>query len=153
MSSGFAPTDATAARTTLGPLPDAGLDLDLDLGFGDATPSPAPAAVASHVASFVASQDDAPSFDMPSSLMSPKTTPTAAPASGAMEFDMSGINLDLGGSDGEMPDDPYETKFALAEECQRLGDKDSARSILREIVDMATGAIRSKAEKMLGDIR
>ncbi len=155
MSSGFAPTDASGARTTQSPMPDPSLDLDLDLGFGDAAPSPAPTATAtSHVASFVAAHDDIPSFDMPSSLMSPKTTPTAAPTSaGAMEFDMSGINLDLDHARHDEHDDPYETKFALAEECQRLGDKDSARSILREIVDMATGAIRSKAEKMLGDIR
>lgn len=148
MSSGFAPTDVTAARTTQAPLMEGGLDLDLDLGGlstgGESmvAPTPAPAA-----------DDNTMSFDMPSSLMAPKTTPTPAPSSAA-EFDMSGINLDLADTgSGDVPDDPYDTKFALAEECQRLGDKDSARSILHEIVDMAKGAVRSKAEKMLGDLR
>jgi pilus assembly protein FimV len=163
MSSGFAPTDINSARTTLAPdsqmnVDALNLDLDLDLGGAPAPSASSPSSFSSagmgtaSVASAADSSLDALSFDMPSSLMSPKTAPAPAPAS-AMEFDMSKINLDLQGPSSGVMDDPYETKFALAEECQRLGDKDSARSILREIVDMATGSIRSKAEKMLGDIR
>jgi pilus assembly protein FimV len=162
MASGFAATDLTAARTTLAPSLDAETDLDLDLDFGLDDEAPAPAKpVASfsspsigNVVGNVASGVESMSFDSPNSLLSPRTTPTPAPANSGMEFDLSGINLDVASAHSTDPmDDPYETKFALAEECQRLGDKDSARSILKEIVGMATGAIRSKAEKMLGDIR
>ncbi len=156
MASGFAATDLTAARTTLAPSLDGETDLDLDLDFGlgdDVVPSAAPTPVKA-ATSFTSPSLGAMSFDDPNSLLSPRTTPTPAPASNAMEFDLSGMNLDLNSTSAADPmDDPYETKFALADECQRLGDKESARSILKEIVGMATGSIRSKAEKMLGDIR
>jgi pilus assembly protein FimV len=156
MSSGFAPTDVNSARTTLAPnneLDALDLDLDLDIGSGAVSVQPPPVTpLVTSLSSLSAPAVEPMSFDMPSSLLSPKTTPTPAPT-GAMEFDMSKINLDLQGPSSAILNDPYETKFALAEECQRLGDKDSARSILREIVDMSSGSIRSKAEKMLGDIR
>ena len=72
-----------------------------------------------------------------------------------LNFDLGDLSLDLGsGSTGGVggSDDGYETKFQLAEECRKLGDKESARQILREVITMAKGSIKSRAERLFGEL-
>ena len=43
-------------------------------------------------------------------------------------------------------------KLELAEEFQRIGDKDGARDLLREVLATASGATKTKAQGMLDRI-
>jgi pilus assembly protein FimV len=84
-----------------------------------------------------------------------------------LPFDLSGISLDLdqpvtvaedptttpGGLGFDNTDgDPLSRKMELAEEFQRIGDKDGARDLLREVLATASGAIKTKAQGMLDRI-
>jgi pilus assembly protein FimV len=85
-----------------------------------------------------------------------------------LPFDLSGISLDLDqpGSavderstapgelqyDGNLGQDPLARKLELAEEFQRIGDKDGARDLLREVLATASGATKTKAQGMLDRI-
>jgi len=81
-----------------------------------------------------------------------------------LPFDLSGISLDLDPSEagGEAPNtppaglddggDPLSRKLELAEEFQRIGDKDGARDLLREVLATASGATKTKAQGMLDRI-
>jgi pilus assembly protein FimV len=80
-----------------------------------------------------------------------------------LPFDLSGISLDLdpvetadehntapAGFDDN--GDPLSRKLELAEEFQRIGDKDGARDLLREVLATASGATKTKAQGMLDRI-
>ncbi len=88
-----------------------------------------------------------------------------------LAFDLSGIKLDLDAPPAEasapgtnfgaidMPFvedegnvDPLARKLELAEEFQRIGDKDGARDLLREVLATASGATKTKAQGMLDDL-
>jgi len=85
-----------------------------------------------------------------------------------LPFDLSGISLDLdqpvtvaedpntmpGGLPYDATDggDPISRKLELAEEFQRIGDKDGARDLLREVLATASGATKAKAQGMLDRI-
>ena len=88
-----------------------------------------------------------------------------------LAFDLSGIALDLDKPAGaataplaglgpiEMPfveddasNDPVSRKMELAEEFQRIGDKDGARDLLREVLTTASGATKTKAQTMLDNL-
>ncbi len=84
-----------------------------------------------------------------------------------LPFDLSGISLDLD-QPVTVADDPHTTpgglaydgdggdplarKLELAEEFQRIGDKDGARDLLREVLATASGATKTKAQGMLDRI-
>jgi len=92
----------------------------------------------------------------------------AAPAADRRDeplpFDLSGISLDLdqpvtvaedpSTAPGGLDDggDPLSRKLELAEEFQRIGDKDGARDLLREVLATASGATKTKAQGMLDRI-
>ena len=82
-----------------------------------------------------------------------------------LAFDLSGITLDLdqptqppespATAAGDLSDgtlDPLARKLELAEEFQRIGDKDGARDLLREVLATASGATKTKAQGMLDSI-
>jgi pilus assembly protein FimV len=85
-----------------------------------------------------------------------------------LPFDLSGISLDLdqpvtvaedpnttpGGLAYDSGDggDPLARKLELAEEFQRIGDKDGARDLLREVLATASGTTKTKAQGMLDRI-
>jgi len=83
-----------------------------------------------------------------------------------LAFDLSGITLDLdkpehdtarGGIDMPFVDDgsqsdPLSRKLELAEEFQRIGDKDGARDLLREVLATASGSAKTKAQGMLDNL-
>jgi pilus assembly protein FimV len=80
-----------------------------------------------------------------------------------LPFDLSGISLDLDPSESadahttapgglDESGDPLSRKLELAEEFQRIGDKDGARDLLREVLATASGATKTKAQGMLDRI-
>ena len=85
-----------------------------------------------------------------------------------LAFDLSGISLDLDKPEAasgqsldaiELPfvedadgGDPLARKLELAEEFQRIGDKDGARDLLREVLATASGSTKTKAQGMLDDL-
>ncbi|MEO7116487.1 MAG: FimV/HubP family polar landmark protein, partial [Caldimonas sp.] len=82
-----------------------------------------------------------------------------------LAFDLSGITLDLdektqppdgpataAGDLGDGSQDPLARKLELAEEFQRIGDKDGARDLLREVLATASGSTKTKAQGMLDSL-
>ena len=101
----------------------------------------------------------------PAPMVSAPTAPMALKAGpsepAALEFDLGSLSLDLPGStaaaasdaiDAGVSGDPLETKLALAMEFRDIGDADGARSLVAEVVDEATGALKARATKMLADL-
>ena len=146
------------------------IDLDLDnpdIGVPsrpaalDATQSmpPRPAAPAAEPPSYNST------LKMPLVANEPGLQAKPAPArEEPLPFDLSGISLDLDPSEAgaEAPNttpaglddhgDPLSRKLELAEEFQRIGDKDGARDLLREVLATASGATKTKAQGMLDRI-
>ena len=94
----------------------------------------------------------------PTAPMSLKVGPSE-PA--ALEFDLGELSLDFPSSDASaasnaidagVSGDPLETKLALAMEFRDIGDADGARSLVQEVVDEASGPLKSRALKMLADL-
>jgi pilus assembly protein FimV len=95
-----------------------------------------------------------PVVSAPTAPMSLKTGPSEP---GALEFDLGGISLDLPGdvqsaAADDLSGDPLETKLALALEFRDIGDSDGARSLVQEVADEASGALKARAMKMLADL-
>ena len=59
---------------------------------------------------------------------------------------MAAAPSDAGGAD------PLARKLELAEEFRQIGDMEGARDLLEEVIDKAQGALRLRAESMLGDL-
>lgn len=101
----------------------------------------------------------------------PKAEPAASAPGFPMDFDLSGINLDIdapqnpsapsgaleqdsvGGIDFAADEDdgadPLARKLELAEEFRQIGDLEGARDLLQEVVSKGTGALKSRAQGML----
>ena len=93
----------------------------------------------------------------------PAPSPALAsmPDRGMLEFDMSSLSLDLDSTvtesttfaraavDSGVLASPLETKLALSEEFQALGDSDGARSLATEVIAQADGALKLKAQAFL----
>ncbi|MFI5444774.1 FimV/HubP family polar landmark protein [Polaromonas sp. UC242_47] len=94
------------------------------------------------------------------------TEPAVATASslpdtsgGMLEFDLGALSLDLDDPTTESqvvtvsspanPEDPLETKFALAEEFRAIGDTEGARSLAEEVLAHSSGALKGKAKAFL----
>lgn len=95
--------------------------------------------------------------------------------SGPMEFDLGDLSLDLNAPSkpmaapaGKAPatpapeftddgsaaaqDDPLATKLALAEEFNAIGDTDGARTLIEEVVAESSGALKTRAQRMLAEL-
>lgn len=120
--------------------------LDFDLG-GDTTPAAAaPAPEPEPQAS------GGMDFDLNLDLGGGTTE--AAPAAGGV--DLSGINLDLGGTEGgaggEAGSEKWQevaTKLDLAKAYEEMGDKDGARDLLNEVIKDGDAAQQAQAQQML----
>jgi pilus assembly protein FimV len=147
------------------PLPDVEhADLAFDLPAAPAieeTPVPVSPPLAFDAP--VASNDLNLSFDLPEVNPAPVDEVSATEAKPAtdgnlMQFDMGDLSLDLGDtpSSNELADipagDPLETKLSLAAEFLAIGDMEGARSLAEEVVEQATGALKSKASSFLADL-
>ena len=91
-----------------------------------------------------------------------------------MEFDLGDLSLDLdmpsrplaapvakmappqadSSDDGlaAAQDDPLATKLALAEEFNAIGDTDGARTLIEEVVAESSGALKTRAQRMLAEL-
>ena len=145
------------------------LDLpDLPLAAPDTAPAPmAPPPVAS--LDFPSTDDltMAPSGPMPLSGEAQDSSP--------MEFDLGDLSLDLNAPSKPMAapaakvaapapvasaddgaaaaqDDPLATKLALAEEFNAIGDTDGARTLIEEVVAESSGALKTRAQRMLAEL-
>ena len=91
--------------------------------------------------------------------------------SGPMEFDLGDLSLDLNAPSQPMAapapkavpapaplddiggqDDPLATKLALAEEFNAIGDTDGARTLIEEVVAESSGALKTRAQRMLAEL-
>jgi len=145
-------------------------NIDLDLDNPDIGVPSRPAALdATHAMPPRPAAAEAPSYNSTLKMPLVANEPglqAAAPASRdePLPFDLSGISLDLDPSEkgGDAPNttpaglddngDPLSRKLELAEEFQRIGDKDGARDLLREVLATASGATKTKAQGMLDRI-
>jgi pilus assembly protein FimV len=127
--------------------------LSFDLSLDDPATAAAPAPAAPAPAPAAAKSDGMIEFDLGSlSLDLPGATPSApaaaAPADAADSLSTAGLELDTATSD----EDPLETKLALAQEFNAIGDADGARSLAQEVIAEASGDLKSKAQKFLAEI-
>ena len=92
--------------------------------------------------------------------------------SGPMEFELGDLSLDLNAPSTPMAapapkavpatapmddfsaaqDDPLATKLALAEEFNAIGDTDGARTLIEEVVAESSGALKTRAQRMLAEL-
>ncbi|CAN7272815.1 FimV/HubP family polar landmark protein [Rhizobacter sp. LjRoot28] len=163
-----------------------GVDLDLDLGSFDSSP---PAQPTSRVTERTQPLPAAPAEDLsggmrfdldePYSAPPPAAAPAPVTSSGAMEFDLSSISLDLGGPNDDITRpatpvkpaapaddfgsidlgdvggddaDPIARKLELAEEFRQIGDMEGARDLLQEVVAKASGSVKMRAQAMLDEL-
>jgi len=145
------------------PAPDTttGVDLDLDL----ATPETA--------ADVTIPPDTQPMGEAPVVPPPPPSkwvapAPMGAPSAPAklssepMEFDLSGISLDLdkppveAGPSSLPPlddgSDPLTRKLELADEFRQIGDAEGARDLLEEVIAKGDGALKARAQRLLDDL-
>ncbi len=149
-------------------------DFDLpDLTADAAWNAPAPAPTPAPAARAAAPRDEltmAPTGPMPLA---------EAQDSGPMDFDLGELSLDLtapskpmaapASREAEIPtaavpisadddgsaaaqDDPLATKLALAEEFNAIGDTDGARTLIEEVVAESSGALKTRAQRMLVEL-
>lgn len=141
------PAPSPQAAPAAPPSTDNHLDFsnDFDLHFDLPAPAPAPLA--------------APPATAPA--MAPATAPAPAQAHNMLGFDMGDLSLDLtpGATSDQLaafdsiPEgDPLETKLSLAAEFLAIGDEDGARSLAEEVLEQATGALKTKAKNFLADL-
>ena len=92
-------------------------------------------------------RDEPLAFDL-SGISLDLDKPAAAPAPASASLDA----IELPFVEDDTHADPLSRKLELAEEFQRIGDKDGARDLLREVLTTASGATKSKAQAMLNDL-
>ncbi len=120
---------------------------------------------------------DFPTDDLSMAPSGPMPLSGGAPDSGPMEFDLGELSLDLNAptkpmaapaaqapvpadaasdfaDDGSAAaqDDPLATKLALAEEFNAIGDTDGARTLIEEVVAESSGALKTRAQRMLAEL-
>ncbi|QJC55661.1 hypothetical protein HC248_00943 [Polaromonas vacuolata] len=90
----------------------------------------------------------------------PPATPPASPnisRDNVIEFDMGALSLDLEPQQSNSPEpkasndaqSPLETKLALAQEFLAIGDQDGARTLAKEVLAQASGALKDKAQAFI----
>ncbi|MBX9936211.1 MAG: hypothetical protein K2Y10_06420 [Burkholderiaceae bacterium] len=118
------------------------------------------------------------SLDMPSEQASPALAPlpefevSTAPATDSqlMDFDLGGMSvaapapaattatseavaaLEQDGPFEGQSENPLETKLALAEEFNAIGDSDGARTLIEEVIAESSGALKAKAQSLLAGL-
>ena len=143
---------ATAPRD---PVPSAPIPLDVELSWDDlAEPGAGEQTATPPAASPVAAPP----------VLTSAPAKAHEPDSGMIEFDLGSLSLDL---DRSVPaeevqlataqaqgsdTDPLETKLALAQEFQSIGDSDGARTLVEEVVARATGPLKAKAQRFLAEL-
>lgn len=174
-SSGAAPlASAASAPTPIAPqTDDGGLSFDLSDALGSGTAAVAGAAAADNAFSADATQPLSPADHAPSGFeggLSLDLGDQSGESSLDMTFDSAPIQLgsdaapsqlDFSDSDTAAslisPDSTtdgtsWETKLMLAEEFKTLGDTDGARMMAQEVVDNASGEVKSQAKQFIAGL-
>ncbi len=137
-------TQNTSPSPMMDPPPVADLDFPVDdLSMAPSGPMP----LSMHP------KDSAPmEFDLGELSLDLNTpsTPMAAPAPKAVEPAPAPIYADDGSAAAQ--DDPLATKLALAEEFNAIGDTDGARTLIEEVVAESSGALKTRAQRMLAEL-
>lgn len=139
--------------------------------WGGAAPAAAPLAPPAPAATDL----DFPSADdLTMAPSGPVPLAAASADTGPMDFDLGELSLDLTAPSKpmaapvaaapvaaiELPDDgmetaqddPLATKLALAEEFNAIGDTDGARTLIEEVVAESSGALKTRAQRMLAEL-
>ncbi len=117
------------------------LDLDLDLDIGeDSTPTPA------------ATDEDVPEIDMESTVELPKSKLDMATGAAADDDDDKTVFVPKSGSPQQSQEDEVSTKLDLAKAYVELGDSESAKNILQEIMDEGTEEQKQQAQDLLNEV-
>ena len=136
------------------------LDFDLDLPFAPPPPSDSPTPAPLPLASEPKRPAVVPPASQATSLAVPPP-PVSADHAGMINFDMEALSVDPDSRSGgelktEQPedadDDPLETKLALAQEFHVIGDTEGARTLVKEVIAEASGALRVRAERFLTEL-
>ena len=142
----------------------ASVDLDLDLNCASSFPEPVPARKAEPPKTPLM---DFPDFSLEPAAASatavthPTPAPTPAPSNApkAMEFDLGHLSLDLNNAESKpssvsstVGNGPLETKLALAQEFHAIGDKTGAKMLVNEVLILANGTLKTRAETLLAEI-
>lgn len=149
----------------------ASVDLDLDFNFASSFPESMPAKkveasktplVAFSDFSFETVKATAPlATQAPTSVNTPAIAATAVASNTPkpIEFDLGHLSLDLNSAapkaSAESPTDsngPLETKLALAQEFRSIGDATGAKMLAHEVLALASGNLKTRAETLLAEI-
>ncbi len=137
----------------------ASVDLDLDFNFASSFPESIPAKKVE------ASKTPLVAFSDFSLETVKATAPVATQATTVdntpkpIEFDLGHLSLDLNSAapkaSVEAPTDsngPLETKLALAQEFRSIGDATGAKMLAHEVLALASGNLKTRAETLLAEI-
>lgn len=169
--SSFAATDALSrSGPDTGPVSGFDLGLDLDLS----APEPVSTSAMASTQAMPASVEQAP---MPMDLDVSRPGGRSVPPAPDLEFEPKAKSMDIefdlgtdtrpGQVDEPTPDhlanaidalgdddgDPLVRQLELAEEFRQIGDTEGAREVLQELVQQATGSIKTRAMAMLEELR
>jgi pilus assembly protein FimV len=163
-----------AARPAAAPAPAVDLESDFDLpsaSWDQPTPNTQP----SPLVTPPAAAPDVPDFAASDlSLLDSGVTPLTAndlrsPDADPVEFDLGELSLDLDAPKASsaapaaaaiapataatpLPDDPLATKLALAEEFNAIGDSEGARTLIEEVIAESSGALKTRAQRLLSEL-
>jgi pilus assembly protein FimV len=145
--------EGTAPLPQAEPAATAGGGMDFDFDVSAISP-PAPGE-----APHEAPDDGGLNFDISGLNLDGPSDASGAGSSMAPDLDLSGINLDLGGSPANAPsggkDDKWfdvQTKFDLAKAYQEMGDREGAREILQEVLSEGDAEQKAAAQAVLGSL-
>ncbi|RYF06883.1 MAG: hypothetical protein EOO31_08520, partial [Comamonadaceae bacterium] len=169
-----AASTAPAARPAPAPAPSVDLESDFDLPSAS-WDVPSPSTQPSPLVTPPAASPDVPDFAASDlSLLDSGVTPLTAndvrnPQADPLEFDLGELSLDLDAPGGAsnaptpatsasaaaaapLPDDPLATKLALAEEFNAIGDSEGARTLIEEVIAESSGALKTRAQRLLSEL-
>ncbi|WCM89593.1 FimV/HubP family polar landmark protein [Acidovorax sp. NCPPB 3576] len=130
----------TTAAAPLSPTPaSADLEFPTDLRLMDSAPAPLSATEA-------APSGPAPlEFDLGALSLDLDTPGNPSPSAGPAAQDLPQATPAL-------PDDPLATKLALAEEFNAIGDSEGARTLIEEVIAESSGALKTRAQRLLSEL-
>ncbi|MFZ2651771.1 MAG: FimV/HubP family polar landmark protein, partial [Burkholderiaceae bacterium] len=81
-----------------------------------------------------------------------RAAPAKAETASLRDSGFSDLELRLDSDEGEGEGDPIARKLELAEAFSQIGDIEGARELLQEVIAHSEGAVRAKAQSMLGGL-
>jgi pilus assembly protein FimV len=145
-----APMPADTAPT-IAPPPMAEIDFPMETPAREAEPKPEESAPPADVGMLEFDLGDL-SLDLDTSF-TPSTPAAAAPAANTPDMTEA---LEMHAQDASelspLADDQLDTKLALAQEFNTIGDSDGARTLIEEVIAESSGALKARAQRMLSEL-